>query len=56
MATRNVRSKIKNMQQNMGEFDQANKQSTPNGAAFNSHRTTTEPSAKGDYIDFEEIK
>lgn len=50
MTTRNIQSKMKDINENMSDF-----QSSTNSEPFSkSHSKTT--SAKEDYIDFEEIK
>lgn len=57
ITTRNVRAKMKDMRQNMGEFE-ANDSTTQNNNTHSnySQTTTNATSAKGDYIDFEEVK
>ena len=55
MATRNVRSKMKDMRQHMGEFEGDNSSSNMPNETFTKKEANTS-SAKGDYIDFEEIK
>lgn len=55
MATRNVRSKMKEMDENMDNFQSRNPSSTANNPNFTASKSKTS-SAKGDYIDFEEIK
>ena len=54
MATKDVKSKMKDINENIGDF-QSSGQTSANSEPFTkSHSKTT--SAKGDYIDFEEIK
>lgn len=54
VTTKNVRSKMKDMRQNMEEFESANQSTTPRPENF--QKKEASPSEKGDYIDFEEIK
>ena len=54
MTTRNVRSKMRNMNENINDFHSADTSSASNEEAFNP--TASKTSSKGDYIDFEEIK
>ncbi|WP_157580548.1 hypothetical protein [Segetibacter koreensis] len=55
MATRNVRSKMKEMDENMDNFQSSSGYSSTKN---NTSGTTTSKTStsKGDYIDFEEIK
>lgn len=50
--TKQVRSKMKDMHQSMNDFQKTNTQQDRNTAAPQYNSNT----AKGDYIDFEEIK
>ena len=54
LTTRNVRSKVKEMNENMEGFKSDNT-SSANDGTFGESASKTSPS-KGDYIDFEEIK
>jgi hypothetical protein len=56
LATRNVRTKMKDMNQKMADFESARptSSSSSNGTYHKDEPATS--SAKGDYIDFEEIK
>ena len=57
LATRNVRAKMKDMRQNMGEFENTNQTTSSSGnGSVNQGTTTSASSSKGDYIDFEEVK
>lgn len=49
-----LQSKMKDMRQHMGEFENQNRSPTPQPETFAKKETTT--SSKGDYIDFEEVK
>jgi hypothetical protein len=52
--TRTVRSKVKDMRQNMGEFESSSQPAT--GPSERPAPKEDAPVSKGDYIDFEEIK
>ncbi len=54
MATRNARAKMKEMNENMGNFQSSDHSSSANDETFNHSKSKTS-SVKGDYIDFEEI-
>lgn len=54
MTTRNVRSKMKDINENINNFHSADTSSASNNETFD--RTASKTSSKGDYIDFEEIK
>jgi hypothetical protein len=48
---------MKDMRQNMGEFENTHQTtSSHNGTSNQSKSTASASSSKGDYIDFEEIK
>ncbi|MCW3106119.1 MAG: hypothetical protein JWQ09_625 [Segetibacter sp.] len=53
ITTRNVRAKMKDMRQNMEEFQNNNPTANPGSEAF--AKKEAAPASKGDYIDFEEI-
>lgn len=55
MATRNVRSKMKDINENVNDFHAGRPPSHADNGAFTKSRSKA-PGAKGDYIDFEEIK
>lgn len=55
MATRNARSKMKEMNENMGNSQSFNNNTSAKEEAYNRSASKTS-SSKGDYIDFEEIK
>lgn len=55
MATRNVRSKMKEMNENMDSYQSSNRSSSADKQTVAMSKSKTS-SAKGDYIDFEEIK
>lgn len=54
MATRNIQSKMKDIDQNMSDVQSSGQPSANNEPFTKSQSKTT--SAKEDYIDFEEIK
>ncbi|MCW3115397.1 MAG: hypothetical protein JWR18_3793 [Segetibacter sp.] len=51
---RTLQSKMKDIRQNMGEFENGGKSTQPQPDSFTKKETST--AAKGDYIDFEEVK
>jgi len=53
-ATRDVRSKMKDINKNMNSFESTSYSSTVNDESLK--RPSNTSSGKGDYIDFEEIK
>ncbi len=56
MATRNVQSKMKDINENMNDLHSAGQSSSsPNSGSFTKSQSKTS-SGKEDYIDFEEIK
>lgn len=55
MATRNVRSKMKEMDDNMDNFQSSGHSSSAKDETFHNSKSKNS-SVKGDYIDFEEIK
>jgi len=55
MATKNARSKIKEMDDNMNDYQSSGHSSSAKEESFNKSSSKTS-SGKGDYIDFEEIK
>ncbi len=55
MSTRSVRSKMKDMNENIDNSQTSGHSSSANAETFTTSGSKT-PSAKGDYIDFEEIK
>ena len=54
MATKGVKSKMKDINENMGDF-QSSGQTSANSEPFTKSQSKS-TSPKGDYIDFEEIK
>lgn len=54
MATKDVSSKMKDINENMNGYQSTRHSSATKGEPSQSHSNTS--SAKGDYIDFEEIK
>ena len=54
ITTGKVRSKMKNMQQNMSDFE--NTQNVNTGSQSFPNKETSTTTSKGDYIDFEEVK
>ena len=54
IATKNVSSKMKDVNENTGNFTSAQNSSAPHKESSQAKSNTA--SAKGDYIDFEEIK
>jgi hypothetical protein len=54
VTTSKVRTKMKDMRENRDKFEAQN-QTDPVGTQASTKKETT-PSAKGDYIDFEEVK
>ena len=54
MATKDISAKAKDINENMNGYQSATPSSTPQDESVKSHSKTS--SAKGDYIDFEEIK
>lgn len=54
MATRNVQSKMKDINENMNSFDSTAHSSSANNGSVNKSQSKT--SSAKDYIDFEEIK
>ncbi len=55
MATKNVESKMKDINENMNSFNSAAHSSSANNESINKSQSKTSP-GKEDYIDFEEIK
>ena len=53
-ATKNVSSKLKDINENSGGYQSAGRTSASKGEHSQSHSNNS--TAKGDYIDFEEIK
>ena len=54
MTTRNVRSKMRDMNGNINDFHSEEKPTSSDNDSFD--RRASKTSSKGDYIDFEEIK
>lgn len=50
-----LQSKIKNMQQNMGEFENNDRNTATEPQSFTTRKEPTK-ATNGDYIDFEEVK
>ena len=55
MTTKNVRSKMREMNEHMNDFQTSGHSASAKDEAFTASSSNTS-SGKGDYIDFEEIK